>query len=112
MDSLRSFALTLSDKWILDTADDKAYWRRVGIEAARLQSDGCTGVVDYLRWTCLEHDIHYRTHRFISGAPITFKEANYLFRRRIQQSSPLRVFSPVSWIRWAGVSLFGKKAWH
>ena len=99
------------DKWLEDTAWDKLYWSDVHARAKELKSDGCTGVPDYLVWTCLEHDAHFRTHKMIDGTPIDFATANYVFRVRIEQGSGLGVFSPVAWWRWAGVSVFGRKAW-
>ena len=102
---------TKLDQWLATTAWDKLYWSLVDEMANVLKSDGCTGVADYLRWTCLEHDIHFRTHKFLDGTPIDFGTANYIFRVRIQQGSGLGVMSPVSWWRWAAVQWFGGKAW-
>lgn len=99
------------DEWLANTAWDKHYWTMVAIRAAQLKSDGCTGVVDFYKWTCLEHDIHYRTHKTLFGTPISFETANYMFRVRIQQASKLGKLSPMSWIRWLGVTWFGKQAW-
>ena|SRR3990167_981891 len=99
------------DKWLSDTANDKVYWLSVYTVAKILKSDGCTGVPDYLKWTCLEHDIHYRTHKFLNGTNITFNKANYVFKVRIQQSSVLGRFSPVAQWRYWAVTTFGRKAW-
>lgn len=100
------------DQWIKETKDHKLYWLNVRRTAAILNSDGCTGVLDIFRDTCLEHDIHYRTHRFLCGCDIDFSTANYIFRRRIQQRSLFGRFSPVSWLRWIAVNHFGRKAWN
>lgn len=100
------------DEWLAATAWNKIYWSRVKAHADRLQSDGCSGVPDYLWWTCLEHDIHYRTHQMLSGDVIDRETADYIFRVRIQQGSGFGRFSPVSWWRWAAVRLFGEKAWR
>ena len=99
------------DLWLKATAWDKRYWSDVMERAHALNADGCTGVPDYLVWTCMEHDVHFRTHRFMYGEPIDFATANYVFRVRIQQASGLGAFSPVAWWRWAAVACFGKKAW-
>lgn len=103
--------------WLLATANDPSYWAAIYAEAKKLNADGCTGVLDIFRWTCLEHDIHFRTHKFLDGTPITFDEANYVFRVRIKQTplswNPLTwIKYPVSWTRWAGVTALGKRAWN
>lgn len=98
--------------WLDETAWDKMYWSDVHLFANALGADGCTGVVDYLKWTCLEHDVHYRTHKMIGGEEIAKREADYIFRVRIQQGSGLGVCSPIAWIRWLGVKVFGRGAWQ
>lgn len=88
-----------------------SYWDDVRVRAAELGSDGCSGVPDWHLDACLEHDIHYRTHRTLAGDSITKAQADTLFRQRIQADSRLGVFSPMSWWRWAAVAWFGQKAW-
>lgn len=100
------------DKWLQNTAWDKMYWSDICNIARNLHSDGCSGVPDWLVWTCWEHDIHYRTHRTIDGDYLTKQQADYIFRHRIQQGSGFGVFSPAAWWRWLGVKLFGKQAWQ
>ena len=100
------------NKWLKLTAWDKPYWGDVHVIANALSADGCTGVVDYLYWTCLEHDIHYRLHKMLNGREIVKRDADYIFRVRIQQGSGMGVFSPIAWIRWFGVKVFGGKAWN
>lgn len=87
------------------------YWARVRQRAAELGSDGCSGVLDVYLDACLEHDIHYRTHRRLDGSPITRKEADALFRQRMQERSLFGAFSPMAWWRWLGVRAFGASAW-
>lgn len=99
------------DEWLAETAWHRRYWVNVKEEAAILGADGCTGVPDWYGWTCLEHDIHYRTHQFTCGCPIDREQADYILRVRIQQASPLGKFSPVSWVRWLGVRLLAQRAW-
>lgn len=105
------------DKWLDDTSYDKLYWSEVRAKATVLKSDGCSGVPDWLVWTCWEHDIHTRTHKMVDGTEIDFETAAYVFRRRIQQGSPLppwmNFLSPSSWWRWGGVrfSPQSKRAW-
>ena|SRR3990167_1797839 len=99
------------DIWLRNTAWDKLYWSDIDAKSKELKSDGCTGVPDYLVWTCKEHDIFFRTHYTLAGRSIDFRTANYIFRVRIQQGSGLGIFSPVAWCWWAAVSVLGKKAW-
>ena len=58
-----------------------------------------------------EHDIHYRTHCWLDQEPIFKSEADVRFRQVIQARSMFGSASPMSWWRWAGVALFGRKAW-
>ena len=102
------------DAWLEDTAWDKPYWIDVHKRALELNSDGCSGVPDWFVWTCHEHDVHYRQHRYLTGDEIDFNTANYILRVRIQQGSWFRQFSPVSWWRWLGVKYLpaAKRAWE
>lgn len=88
--------------------EDKNYWVKVYEVAKELNSDGCTGVRDYYINCCYDHDIAYRTGKTIYGKPISKREADKRFRQCIQSRSKLGVFSPMSWWRWAAVSLFGR----
>lgn len=91
--------------------EDDNYWEQVSKKATEIASDGCTGVVDFYLSCCQRHDIHYRLHVDLDGTPITREKADAMFRECIQQNSRLKKLSPMSWIRWAGVRLFGSKAW-
>lgn len=92
--------------------DDRAgYWARVVDRAKELGSDGCSGVPDFYLLGCLEHDVHYRTHKRIDGTSITRSEADAALRSYIQEHSPFGVFSPMAWWRWAAVRLLGRRAW-
>lgn len=81
------------------------YWDRVRLKAKRLGSDGCSFVKDWYLDACLEHDIHWRTGMTLDGKLITTAQANERFRRVIQSRSKLGRLSPLSWWRWAGVSI-------
>ena len=81
-------------------------------KASQLNADGCSGVPDFYLDACLEHDIHYRTHAWVNGDPIFNSEADTRLRRVIQSRSLFGVLSPMSWWRWAGVSLFANRAWE
>lgn len=98
--------LTVDEFWINNVPPATSpYWVIVRKAAAALKSDGCTGVKDFYKDSCLEHDIHWRTGRTVFGVPITTAQANTRFRKVIQSRSRAGRFSPLSWIRWAGVSV-------
>src|SRR3990167_10753649 len=93
---------------------DPKYWEWVRWVAARLHSDGCTGVSELYHDCCLEHDISYRTGldpriQYTKGRviPLSRSEADARFRRCMQQQSVLGKLSPVSWYRWLGVRVGG-----
>jgi len=94
------------------------YRKRVKAEAARIGSDGCSGVPDFYWIICLEHDIHYATHKdFFTGAPLTKEDADRYLKWGIQYHSSLGRQSPMAlWRYWAlsekkGVGL-GSGAWE
>lgn len=97
--------------------DDSPYWLALGVWAKKY-SDGCTCVKDIYVEACWEHDWHYRTgHTFPNPdgrAPelVTEAQANTRFRQVMQFESRLGRFSPISWWRYAGVSLFGRFFYH
>src|SRR3990167_3513292 len=97
--------------WVDYTANASWYWSLVNRTAKKLGANGCTGVPDFYRQACLEHDIHYRTHLSVFGSPITKATADRTFRRRIQQRSIFGILSPMAWWRWLAVRFFGGKAW-
>lgn len=103
---------TEREQWLEATAWNKIYWSEIRTWANNLKSDGCTGVADWMVWACLEHDCHYRMHHDLKGNVLTKAEADYIFRVRMQQGSALGVLSPISWWRWAAVSVLGRKAWN
>lgn len=97
---------TVSNEWVKAVPPPASmYWRRVRQRAFELGSDGCTGVSELFKESCLEHDIHWRTGATIDGHTITTAQANTRFRLVIQSRSRFGVFSPISWIRYLGVSL-------
>lgn len=100
--------LRVSEDWLEDIPPASyPYWDRVRHAARLLKSDGCTGVMDWYLDACLEHDIHWRTGLTLYGQLITTEQANRRFRLVIQNRSGFGVLSPVSWIRWAGVTVWG-----
>ena len=88
------------------------YWTRVRRVASRLGSDGCTGVPDFYLDSCLEHDIHYRTHHTLDGRRISRRQSDMRKRRVIQSRSPFGLLSPMAWWRWAGLRMLGWRAWR
>lgn len=97
--------------------DDTAYWDGpLGITPwAKANSDGCTCVKDIYVKACWEHDYHYRhghTFPWPIAEPINEAQANTRFRQVMQWESRFGRFSPISWIRYAGVSVFGRYFYH
>lgn len=82
------------------------YWRRVRARAAALGSDGCTGVPDWHRDCCLEHDVHERTGMDIHGQAISPAESDARFHECLRQRSPFSWWSPLAWAYWGGVRLW------
>jgi hypothetical protein len=91
--------------------DDPQYWAKVRRKAEQLNSDGCSWTVEWHQECCFEHDIAYKTGRTVLGATISRAEADAQFRRCIQSRSRLGRWSPLSWVRWGAVRLFGGKAY-
>jgi hypothetical protein len=93
------------------------YKQRVLREAARIHSDGCSGVPDFYWTVCLEHDVHYATHEdFFTGESITQEDADRYLKWGIQFHSVFGRWSPMAWWRyWAlsekkGLGL-GRQSW-
>ncbi len=92
-----------------------------------IRSDFCTGVIDFMKWACVEHDYYFRTHTDFSGKVIGFMEANRRFLvRMIYLSNPFRESQNIAlnafgslighanlmaWWRWAYVCLFTRRVW-
>lgn len=102
--------------WLKGTAWDLEYWGNVRAFAKLLKSDGCSGVPDTFKWTCLEHDVHYRTHHLVGGTSLSKQDADYILRIRVQQTQMSLLKYPISWIRWLGVAVIFRKvslkAWN
>lgn len=79
---------------------DAKYWRTVRSKAKKLKSDGCTGVPDFYLECCLEHDIHYRTHKKMDGTRITKAQADKTLKECIQSRSIFGRYSPMAWWRY------------
>ncbi len=92
--------------------DDKPYWDLVVAKADELKSDGCTLVSEMYHICCQEHDVHYRTGKTVYGDPISVRDANARFRQQMQARSKLGKFSPVSWLRWIGVTVASPFFYH
>lgn len=119
--------------WPTTDPERRLYWELIRAKADLLGSDGCSKVPDFYLDACLEHDLHYRTgrkqvlrhtwedgvemYRLENGEPISFRWANARFRSVIQDRSVVRKvrlpgwLSPMSWWRWAGVTIGGRAAW-
>ena len=92
---------------------DAKYWRRVRIRAKKLGADGCSGVPEFYRDCCLEHDIAYRTHKTVDDVSIDRKTADRAIRECIQSKSVFGRFSPMSHWRYAALRVFPgvQKSW-
>lgn len=90
--------------WLKETAWDRIYWSELRARARELAADGCSGVPDWMVWTCLEHDVHYRTHRRLDGTAIDKTTADMILRVRMQQGSAWGMFYWRAWARWSGVA--------
>lgn len=89
------------------------HWDRVKLVAEKLNADGCSGVPDlWFRLCCYDHDICYRTGKTAEDEPITRWEADKRFRQCMTTVSPVGRASPVSWLYWVGVRIFGGAAWN
>ena len=98
--------MTVDDVWINNVPPPGSfYWDQVREVARKLGSDGCTCVADIYTDSCFEHDIHWRLGATIHGVSITTRQANTRFRKVIQSRSAMGRFSPVSWVRWLGVTI-------
>ena len=91
--------------------DNPNYVILVNMLAGQLKSDGCTGVPDFYKLGCLEHDTSYRTGHDPYRNIISKEEADKRLRWYIQKESVFGVLSPMSWWRWAAVRMFAGKAW-
>ena len=96
------------------------YIKWVEAEAARLESDGCTLVSELYQWACFEHDLAYRTKKdprvafqvgWENAPTISRRDADDRFKSSMQLMSPLGRWSPISYIRWAGVRVGGWFRW-
>ena len=76
-----------------------------------ISSDGCTAVPDFYKECCIIHDLAYRYKMSPWGTPMTKADADNGFRTCIQSRSKLGRCSPLSWVRYFGVAVFGKRAW-
>lgn len=94
-----------------------------------VDSDGCTGVIDFYKDECVKHDFKYRTKHNFKGQLITRAEADADFRkdiitasrRRLPRKTSWKTWSnpinwwhytcPLAWWRWVGVRLLAKNAW-
>jgi hypothetical protein len=90
---------------------DEMYWNRVRGVAKDLESDGCSWASEMFQDCCFQHDIHYRLGTDLFGKPISRREADLRFRLCIQHRSKWGKLSPISWLRWAGVRIFGRRAY-
>lgn len=103
------------------------YWSFVKDEATKIDSDGCSWVSELYRPCCLAHDLGYRYAKTPESAyakyledtedywgeavETTRSEVDKAFRDCIQERSKAKRWSPLSWIRYAGVRVLGRGIW-
>ena len=107
------------------------YWDWVREECDKIGSDGCTLVSEMFHKCCSQHDLAYYWGKNPKSAynyyittvapdneacwryadPVTRKEADDQFKTCIQGCSVFKRFSPLSYIRWAGVRIGGAGIW-
>jgi hypothetical protein len=84
------------------------YWERLAAAVKDLITDGCSNAPDrQLRACCDEHDFAYRTGMDVDGVRVSRREADARFYECVKAGDP-----GLAPIYWAGVRLFGKRAWH
>lgn len=88
------------------------YFTKIRRRAAELKADGCSYVPEFYHIACLRHDIHYRTHCTLQGAPITKARADKLFESGMRHLSAFKQWSPMAWWRYVAVKYFANKAWE
>lgn len=95
------------------------YWQFIEREAARAKADGCTGVSEWHRECCLEHDLACRygrnprsayalycghhEHFWLLAEPITRYQADVAFGECNWEWSPTRAGKIRSVVRYIGV---------
>jgi hypothetical protein len=103
------------------------YYEFIDHEVGLIRSDGCSMVTGLRVQCCKVHDLEYHRGKSVSSAytqyrvgnhdywtaaaPITRKEADAHFKKCLHLNSPMGYLSPLAWIRYAGVRLFGGRAW-
>lgn len=93
---------------------DKDYIKWIREEASKINSDGCSGVIDISKDCCLEHDLAYYYGRDPSSA---FVVKSWSLAAKISRSEADAAFRKCNgdlmglW-RWAGVRLAGWNAWR
>ena len=111
----------MSDKKLL-------YWSWIKAEAKAINSDGCSWVSELYRPCCLQHDLSYYYAKlpesaysyYIQDVVDPWEQATWAsrldadqgFKACIQKRSRIKKWSPLSWIRYAGVRLFGSGIWE
>ena len=89
---------------------NESYYDEVLSEAAEILSDGCSGVPDFYRVVCLEHDIHYATHMdYWTSEIIVQEDADKYLKWGIQYYSWFGRASPMAWWRYRALS--NEKGW-
>jgi hypothetical protein len=93
------------------------YYDRIRELADEQGFDGCTMATGARRDCCAEHDFHYRHHQRLDGSPLgkddieARRVADLTFLRCMQRRGWLGWWSPLAWLRYAAVRIWGGAAW-
>ena len=104
------------------------YWDWIKVEAKRINSDGCSKVVDFRRECCYLHDLAYYYGRdpkdaykrylmndgqcWANADKINRGYADGLIKQCYHDKSPINGASPLVWTRWLGTRAGGWWAWR
>jgi hypothetical protein len=97
----------------VDPHASEEYWNWLAAWSFK-HSDGCTGVPDTYAFCCWAHDFGYQTgqdpYQYWKGLQVPQDEScsNTKLRWCMQAESKLGRWNPLSWIRYAGVAVFGR----
>jgi hypothetical protein len=91
--------------------DPRDYYERLTEISDREGFDGCSLATGLRKECCAEHDFHYRYHRRLDGQFISRAEADLRFLRCLQRRGWVGWWSPVAWIRYGAVRVFGERSW-
>jgi hypothetical protein len=103
------------------------YWDWIKVEALKINSDGCSRVIDFRKECCYLHDLAYYYGRdpkdaykrylldedyWAKADRISRKQADQCIKQCYHDKSPFNGLSPFVWTRYIGVRLGGWWPWR